>query len=104
MAGGTITRDDLITKEALDYGIELSKNINLAIKSQEDLLKAAQKFSNLAKDFKNVKLDKDFANLRKEEAKATQDAVKAQIALEKANQAAIQTNIKLRCLLGAGSA
>lgn len=95
MAAGTITRKDLITDEALDYGIELSKNINSAIDATKNLKDASKEFNKVAQSFRSSKTEKEFVESKKRQSAVTKLAVDEQIKLEKANQAAIQTTIKL---------
>jgi len=48
MAGGTITRKDLITDEGLEFGKEYAKNIELAIQANNQLVDSAKALAQVA--------------------------------------------------------
>lgn len=95
MAAGTITRKDLITDEALNYGVDLSNNINQAIEATNDLKKASKEFSNIAKSFRVANSEKEFVELKKEQSKAILSAARAQEQLTKEEKDALANLAKL---------
>jgi hypothetical protein len=95
MAGDKITRPELITDDALTWGVEYAKNLEIANKATIDLIKASIKFNDTAKQFKGVTNEKEFNTLKKEQADLILKAAKSQEQLTKADKEALANLAKL---------
>ena len=77
MAGGTITRKDLITDEGLEFGKEYAKNIQIAIEANKELVDSAKQLSEISKQFQKITNNQQFATLKQQEALETTKAMNA---------------------------
>lgn len=69
MAGGTITRKDLITDEGLEFGKEYAKNIQLAIDANNELVASAKVLAKIANSYQKVSNTKDYSILNQQQTK-----------------------------------
>lgn len=90
MAGGTITRKDLITDEGLEFGKEYAKNVELAIKANNELVDSAKALAKIANSYQKANNSQAFITAKNEEKLALQkveNAIKAEeIALKSAEK------------------
>lgn len=98
MAGGTITRKDLITDEGLEFGKEYAKNVQLAIEANKELVDSAKALAQIANSYQKANNSQAFITAKNEEKLALQrveNAIKAEeVALksaEKIKQEALRT-------------
>jgi len=85
---GTIQRPDVITDDALTWGVDYEKNVQKAVN-------ATIKFGETAKRFSNATGEKEFNTLKKEQADTILKAAKAQEALTKEQKEQLATVAKL---------
>jgi len=99
MADGIITRQDLITDDALQFGAEYANNVNEAIDSNKALKESAKEMFDVYDKLKKAVTTEDFKNAKNQEALAINKATnaikareKAAIAAEKIKQQSIKTD------------
>ena len=89
MADGKITRKEIISDDAINWGASYAKNIQSAIDATNDLVKISLKLNETSKRFTDSTNEKDFNKAQVEKAKLLKET---SIALEK-EQKAIQASI-----------
>ncbi|WP_299129379.1 hypothetical protein [uncultured Winogradskyella sp.] len=77
MAEGTLIKDQLITKDALGWGLEYEKNLNIAIAKNEELKKSAIELFDIYKQLQGVSNNKQLGTLQQKQITITQTATKA---------------------------
>lgn len=77
MAEGTITRQDIVTDDALQFGAEYAKNVQLAINKNDELKKSALGLFDIYKQLKGVTNENDFKTINQQQIQLTQNATKA---------------------------
>ena len=86
MAGsGVITRKEIITDEALKWGEDYAKELNLAIAKNKEFLESIKEYSNILTAIKGVQNNADYQKIKQQEIRAIQQANnvwKEQIQLE----------------------
>lgn len=78
--GGTITRKDIITDDALNFGKEYADNIEVAIEANEKLVESAKALNKVTNDFRKVQNQNDYIKIQKEMTDAlieVKNAIKA---------------------------
>ena len=66
MAGGTITRKDLITDEGLEFGKEYAKNVQLAIEANKELVDSAKALAQIANSYQKANNSQAFITAKNE--------------------------------------
>lgn len=84
MAEGIITRQDLITDDALQFGVEYAKNVQEAIDSNLALKESAKQMFDVYSQLKKVTSEQDFKQAKNDESLAIQKATNAIKEREKA--------------------
>lgn len=84
MSDGILTKKELITDDALQFGKEYAENINIAIASNEELKKSALGLFEIYKQLKGVDNQSDLKKLQSQQITLTQNATKAYEAQGKA--------------------
>ena len=101
MAGGTITRKDLITDEGLEFGKEYAKNINLAIEANKELIESAKALNVLASQYQKIGNTQQYTALKQQETLETtkaMNAIKLEVEAIKAAEKAKQESLRTRKL------
>lgn len=101
MSGGTITRKDLITDEALEFGQEYAKNIKIAVDSNKELVDSAKAILTVATQYQKIMSNSDFITLKQQEALETtkaMNAIKLETEALKAAEKAKQESLRTRKL------
>lgn len=78
--GGTITRKDIITDDALNFGKEYADNIEVAIEANHKLVESAKALNKVTNDFRKVQNQNDYIKIQKEMTDAlieVKNAIKA---------------------------
>jgi TP901 family phage tail tape measure protein len=95
---GIVTRKDMFSDDALDFGKEYSKNIQTAIDANKVLVDSVKELNKQVQNFKVANNQKDYITAKQAEALATQqaiDAIKkqeaAEISADKVKRSAIAT-------------
>jgi len=90
--GGTITRKDLYTDDALKFGLKYEKNIKIAIEANEQLKKSALELNKISKNYKASKTEKEYLDIKNKEILVTKNIIK----LEKQKQKAILLSKRIK--------
>ena len=101
MAGGTITRKDLITDEGLEFGKEYAKNINLAIEANKELIESAKALNVIAGQYQKIGNTQQYTALKQQETLETtkaMNAIKLEVEAIKAAEKAKQESLRTRKL------
>lgn len=99
--GGTITRKDIITDDALNFGKEYADNIEVAIEANHKLVESAKALNKVSNDYRKSTNQNDFIKAKQQEAltlievknaiKAEEEALKS---AEKIKQEVLNTRKK----------
>ena len=73
---GVITRKDIITDEALRFGIEYKKNVDLAIAANKELIQSALQYDQIAKAFNASEGNKQFMKVKEQELQMNDKVMK----------------------------
>lgn len=101
MAGGTITRKDLITDEGLEFGKEYAKNIEIAIEANKELIESAKALNVIAGQYQKVANTQQLTALKQQEtleATKAMNAFKLETEAIKAAEKAKQESLRTRKL------
>jgi TP901 family phage tail tape measure protein len=92
---GIVTRKDMFSDDALDFGKEYSKNIQTAIDANKVLVDSVKELNKQVQNFKVANNQKDYITAKQAEALATQQAIdaikKQEVAEISANKIRIST-------------
>lgn len=77
MSNGIITKQDLITEDALQFGEEYARNVQTAIDKNEELKKSALGLFEVYKQLKSVNNEKDFKASQEQQISLSQKGLKA---------------------------
>ncbi|MFY8096518.1 MAG: phage tail tape measure protein [Flavobacterium sp.] len=86
--GGTITRKDIITDDALNFGKEYADNIEVAIEANHKLVESAKALNKVSNDYRKVQNQNDYIKIEKERVAALLDVKNAIKAEEEALKSA----------------
>jgi hypothetical protein len=96
--GGIVTRKDMFSDDAMEFGKEYSKQLNVAIDANKILVDSVKELNKQVQNFKVANNQKDYITAKQAEALATQqaiDAIKkqeaAEISADKVKRSAIAT-------------
>ena len=97
--GGTITRQDLITDEALNWGPEHIKNVEKVIATYKDLANIAIEMNKNANGFRKVENQQQFIDAKQKQILLDQEALSkiklleaADVSHEKVRQEKLRTD------------
>ncbi|WP_448607158.1 tape measure protein [Paenimyroides ceti] len=100
--GGVITRKDIITDEALQFGKVFKENVDISISSVSELLKLMKQVSDLSKNVKGVGNQADFRKIQEQNISINQKLIEqtnklaaAERELERIKQESLRTNQRL---------
>lgn len=95
---GIVTRKDMFSDDAMDFGKEYAKQLNLAVDANKVLVGSVKELNKQVQNFKAANNQKDYITAKQAEALATQkaiDAIKkqeaAEISADKVKRSAIAT-------------
>ena len=77
MAGGTVTRKDLIEDQGLEFGIVYAENIRQAIKANQELIESAKALNAIAGQYSKASGNQQFIELKQQEILLSTKALNA---------------------------
>lgn len=96
--GGVITRKDIIEDEALRFGVEYAKNVEIAISKNKELVNSLNSIESLAKQIRNAKTNTEYISIKKDAIenlkelnRLSNEQYNAEIKLEKIKQERLKT-------------
>jgi len=96
--GGVITRKDIITDEALRFGEEYAKNVEIAISKNKELVNSLNSIEAIAKQIRNAKTNTEYISIKKDAIdnlkelnRLSIEQYNAEIKLEKIKQERLKT-------------